>query len=71
MATVRVPSAAGGCPAAVAGDKGYSYGRIRFRLACRGVAAVIPARGDRVGRRGRPPRLDRAAYLVRSRFPGP
>ena len=34
-------------PAAVpAGDKGYSYGRIRRRLRRRGIRAVIPRRKD-------------------------
>ncbi len=33
-------------PAAVAGDKGYSYPRIRRPLAGRGIRAVIPRRAD-------------------------
>lgn len=33
-------------PAAVAGDKGYSYPRIRAWLARRGIEAVIPTRSD-------------------------
>lgn len=33
-------------PDAVAGDKGYSYPRIRFWLSRRGIEAVIPSRSD-------------------------
>ena len=33
-------------PDAVAGDKGYSYGRIRAWLSRRGIEAVIPTRSD-------------------------
>ena len=33
-------------PDAVAGDKAYSYPRIRRWLACRGIEAVIPTRSD-------------------------
>ena len=33
-------------PAAVAGDKGYSYTRIRAWLSKRGIEAVIPSRAD-------------------------
>jgi transposase len=48
-------------PRAVAGDKGYSYGRIRRWLARRGIEAVIPTRSDqpRV-------RLDRRKYRRRN-----
>jgi transposase len=66
MESVRIPSAAGGrprCrPGAVAGDKGYSYGRIRFRLGCRGIRAVIPTRSDQAGRPG----FDREVYRRRN-----
>lgn len=57
-------------PAALAGDKGYSYPTIRRWLRCHGVQAVIPERADqirqRAHRRGRKPRFDRVAYRRRS-----
>lgn len=48
-------------PDAVAGDKGYSYPRIRRWLSRRGIEAVIPTRSDQ-------PRqwLDRATYKGRN-----
>jgi transposase len=48
-------------PGAVAGDKGYSYPRVRRWLARRGIEAVIPTRSDQ-------PRvvLDRAKYRRRN-----
>lgn len=53
-------------PAAVAGDKGYSYPRIRQWLRAHRVAAVIPMRSDQKQRhRGRPVQLDRDAYRRR------
>ncbi len=56
-------------PAAVAGDKGYSYPAIRAWLRRFGVRAVIPERRDQVARRahrpGRKPAFDRAAYRRR------
>ena len=49
-------------PAAVAGDKGFSYPRIREYLRRRGIRAVIPTREDQ-----RPnPRFDRATYRRRN-----
>ena len=52
-------------PAALAGDKGYSYPRIRAWLKRRGIRAVIPERSDQAARRarrpGRKPRFDREA----------
>ena len=52
-------------PVKLAGDKGYSYGRIRRWLARHGIQAVIPRRKDR-----RPDdqrvRFDREAYRRRS-----
>jgi transposase len=71
--SVRVPRQAPGRPrrrpAALAGDKGYSYPAIRAWLRRFGVRAVIPERRDQVERRahrpGRKPTFDRAAYRRR------
>ena len=71
---VRVPRSAPGRPrrrpAALAGDKGYSYPAIRAWLRRHGVRAVIPERADQVRQRarrpGRKPAFDRAAYRRRS-----
>jgi transposase len=56
-------------PAALAGDKGYSYPGIRAWLRRYGVRAVIPERRDQVRlcahRPGREPAFDRAAYRRR------
>ena len=56
-------------PAALAGDRGYSYPGIRAWLRRHGVRAVIPERRDQVERRahrpGRRPTFDRAAYRRR------
>ena len=56
-------------PAALAGDKGYSYPGIRAWLRRHGVRAVIPERSDQVRHRahrpGRKPTFDRAAYRRR------
>jgi transposase len=56
-------------PAALAGDKGYSYPGIRAWLRRYGVRAVIPERRDQVERRahrpGRKLAFDRAAYRRR------
>lgn len=48
-------------PDAVAGDKGYSYPRIRAWLARRGIEAVIPTRSDQ-----RRERLNRKKYRGRN-----
>lgn len=49
-------------PKALAGDKGYSYRRIRTYLRRRGIRAVIPTRKDQ-----RPnPRFDRETYRRRN-----
>ena len=54
-------------PAAVAGDKGYSFRRIRQWLRSHRIAAVIPMRSDQQARhRGRPIQLDHQAYRRRS-----
>ncbi len=71
---VRVPRSAPGRPrrrpAALAGDKGYSYPAIRARLRRHGVRAAVPERADQVRQRarrpGRKPAFDRAAYRRRS-----
>ena len=50
-------------PAAVVGDRGYSYPQLRRYLRRRGIRAVIPTRRDQ-----RPLRsFDRAAYRARNR----
>lgn len=48
-------------PLAVAGDKAYSYPRVRRWLARRGIEAVIPTRSDQPA-----VRLDRAKYRRRN-----
>jgi transposase len=57
-------------PQAVAGDKAYSFPRLRRWLRARHVRAVIPERRDQQDRRrhqrGRPPKFDRAAYRQRN-----
>jgi transposase len=52
----------------VAGDKGYSYDRIRRWLRRRGIAAVIPQREDqrKKRRRGRPLKFDKELYRRRN-----
>ena len=56
-----------GRPRRVAGDKGYSYPRIRRWLRRHGIAAVIPQRSDQVAQhRGRPLKLDKDTYRRRS-----
>jgi transposase len=52
-------------PGKAAGDKGYSYPRVRRGLARRGIDAVIPQRSDEVDRDG-DLGLDRRAYRRRS-----
>lgn len=67
---MRIPQALGRPrqrPAAVAGDRSYSYPRIRRWLRARHIRAVIPERRDQVAhRRGRPPAFDRGAYRRRN-----
>lgn len=54
-------------PDCVAGDKGYSYPRIRRWLRRHGIRAVIPQRSDQVAQhRGRPLELDKDTYRRRS-----
>lgn len=51
----------------MAGDKGYSYERIRQWLRRHRIEAVIPQREDQRRRhQGRPPKFDREAYRRRS-----
>ena len=50
-------------PQRVAGDKGYSSGRVRREPRRRGIGAVIPRKSNE----RRDPRLDRAAYRQRNR----
>lgn len=57
-------------PAAVAGDKGYSYPGVRAWLRGHHIQPVIPERSDqrerRAHRAGRKPRFDRIAYRRRN-----
>ena len=70
MNAVCVPRPAGRPkrrPARVAGDRGYSYSRIRRWLRRHRIEAVIPLRLDqKVHRRGHPPKFDRDAYRRRN-----
>jgi transposase len=50
-------------PAAVAGDKGYSFPSLRRYLRRRGIRAVIPSKSNQPRQRG----FDRAAYRERNR----
>ena len=53
-------------PASVAGDKGYSYPRIREWLRAHGITAVIPQRDDqRAYHLGRPLEFDKTTYRRR------
>ena len=75
---IRVPRPAGRGrprqrPARLLADRGYSYSRCRRALRRRGIPHIIPERRDQraqrraKGRRGgRPPGLDRAAYVRRN-----
>lgn len=68
---VRIPQRVGrprSRPRNVAGDKGYSYDRIRRWLRRRGIGAVIPRRSDQRGRRrrGRPLKFDKDLYRRRN-----
>ena len=54
-------------PKRVAGDRGYSYTRIRRWLRTRRIGAVIPERRDQIKhRRGRPPAFDAEQYRRRN-----
>lgn len=54
-------------PERIAGDKGYSYPRIREWLRRHAIGAVIPRRDDQIrNHRGHPLDLDRSAYRRRS-----
>jgi transposase len=68
--TFRVPRSRGRprCrPRRLAGDKGYSYPRIRCWLRSKHIEAVIPQRTDqREQHRGRPLKFDRQAYRQRN-----
>lgn len=65
MEKVRPPRRMG-WPLKAAGDKGYSYPKVRAWLERRGIEAVIPQRSDQVARQGRL-RLDRRAYRRRAK----
>ena len=54
-----------GWPVDVAGDKGYSYPRVRRWLERRTISAVIPQRSDQIERDG-DLGLDRETYKKRS-----
>jgi transposase len=70
MAAVRIPQPQGrprSRPKRVAGDKGYSFDRIRAWLRRRAIGAVIPQRSNQAAaHRGRPREFDREAYRRRS-----
>lgn len=70
MDAVRIPQPRGrprSRPKRVAGDKGYSFDRIRTWLRRHAIGAVIPQRSDQLARhRGRPLAFDRAAYRRRN-----
>lgn len=70
MDAVRVPRRVGrprSPPRHVAGDKGYSYARIRRWLRRRRIGAVIPQREDQRRRhRGRPLKFDKGLYRRRN-----
>jgi len=70
MQAVRIPQPLGrprSRPKRVAGDKGYSFDRIRAWLRRRAIGAVIPQRSDQAARHvGRPLEFDREAYRRRS-----
>ena len=54
-------------PERVAGDRGYSYARIRRWLRAHRIGAVIPERRDQIARRrGRPPAFDAKQYRQRN-----
>ena len=54
-------------PKHLAGDKGYSYPRIRAWLRKHDIQAVIPQRDDqRANQRGRPLNFDQARYRQRN-----
>ncbi len=55
-----------GWPLKAAGDKGYSYPRVRRWLERRCIGAVIPQRSDQVRHEGRL-RLDKIAYRKRAK----
>jgi transposase len=73
---VRVPQEVGRPrqrPDTVAGDKGYSYRRVREWLRRKSIRAVIPEREDQKKNRrkkgsagGRPPKFDRESYRKRN-----
>lgn len=65
MEKVRPPRRMG-WPLKAAGDKGYSYPKVRRWLERRGIEAVIPQRSDQMKREGRL-RLDRKAYRRRAK----
>jgi hypothetical protein len=52
MEKVRPPRWTG-WPLRAAGDKGYSYPRVREWLERRGIEAVIPQRSDQIRQEGR------------------
>lgn len=66
LETVRIKRAGRGRPRRrprrLAGDKGYSYPRVRRYLRRRGIKAAIPTRVDQ----RRNPRLDKQAYRRRN-----
>ena len=70
MAEVAIPQPVGRPrkrPRRLAGDKGYSYPRVRDWLWAHGIKPVIPQRDDqRENHKGRPIAFDKKAYRRRS-----
>ncbi len=70
MNAVRIPQPLGRPrtrPGRIAGDKGYSYPRIRAWIRRHGIQAVIPQRKDqRAYHRGRPLEFDAKTYKRRN-----
>lgn len=69
MDLVRVDQARGRPrtrPQALAGDKGYSYPRVRRWLAAHGMRTVIPMRSDQLPASGRTPGFDPVVYRDRN-----
>ena len=53
-------------PRKLAGDKGYSYPRVRRLPWARGVKPAIPRRSDQLGNRGRPATFKADSYRRRN-----
>ena len=65
-AVLRSVPAGLGPPAALAGDKGYSAGRVRDHLRAAGVEDVVARRKDELARLPDPPAFDKDKYRGRN-----